>query len=266
MSSILISIGPISIYWYSIILLIAFLIGAFLAIKEAKKFDISKDEMYNLFFYLVPIVLIGARLYFVLFHLDYYSNNLLAILKVWEGGLAIHGGIIAGIIYIYFYTKKHHIETLRIIDILVVSLIFGQAIGRWGNFFNMEAHGPITSYYHLKSLHIPSFIIDGMYIQGYYYHPTFFYESLWCIIGFILLLFIRKLKQIKLGQITSIYFIWYGIGRFIIEGLRTDSLMIGNFKIAQIISIIMVLFGICFFWIQKKANNYNKGGQNEPSI
>lgn len=263
MNPIFIQIGPISIYWYSIILLLAFLIGAFLALKESKKFQIESEEMYNLFFYLVPIVLIGARIYFVIFHFDYYQDNLIDIFKVWEGGLAIHGGIIAGIIFIIIYTKKHHLNTFQITDILVVSLILGQAIGRWGNFFNSEAHGPETTLSYLQSLHIPNFIIHGMYIEGNYYQPTFFYESIWCLLGFIILLLIRKLRTIKLGQITSIYLIWYGIGRFAIEVLRTDSLMLGKFKIAEIISIIMIIVGIFLFITQKKHQNYYIGGKNE---
>ena len=141
MNPIFITIGNIQIYWYSVILFVAFALGAILALKEAKKYDISTDFIYNLFFYLVPTVLIGARIYYVIFNLDYYSNNILSIFKVWEGGLAIHGGIIAGIIFVLYYTKKHKINTLKIIDILVVSLVLGQAIGRWGNFFNGEAHG-----------------------------------------------------------------------------------------------------------------------------
>ncbi len=257
MSAIFISIGPISIYWYSIILLVAFLIGAFLAIKEVEKFNISKDKMYNMFFYLVPIVLIGARVYFVLFHLDYYLNDILGIFKVWEGGLAIHGGIIAGILFVSLYTKKNHMKTLKIIDIMVVSLILGQAIGRWGNFFNGEAHGPITTLAYLKSLHLPHFIIEGMYLQGDYYHPTFLYESIWCFVGFIILILIRR--KLRIGQITSIYLIWYGIGRFAIESLRTDSLMLSSIKVAQLVSIFMILSGIILFYIQRKEKKYNEG-------
>lgn len=263
MNPIFLQIGPISIYWYSIILLFAFLIGAILVLKETKKFNIDSDEMYNLFFYLIPTVLIGARLYFVLFHFDYYANDLLGIFKIWEGGLAIHGGIIAGFIFLILYTRKHHQSLFKMIDIFAISLILGQAIGRWGNFFNGEAHGPITTIENLQTLHIPEFIIKGMYIQGNYYQPTFFYESIWCLIGFIILLFVRKLKNIKIGQITSIYLIWYGIGRFFIESMRTDSLMLLNFKIAQVVSILSILCGIILFFTSIKKQNYHKGGQYE---
>lgn len=245
MNNIFLDLGIIKIYWYSIILLFAFFIGGILAIKEAKKNGIKEAFMTNYFFYLVPIVIIGARLYFVIFNLDYYSMYPLDILKVWEGGLAIHGGMLAGIAFTYYYTKKYNISFIKLLDIAAPSLILGQAIGRWGNFMNGEAFGPATTYEALKNAHIPKFIIEGMNIGGTYYTPTFFYESIWCIIGFILLYFIIK-KIGKKGTITSFYLIWYGMGRWKIESLRQDSLMLGNLKVAQLISIIMILIGIIY--------------------
>jgi len=244
---ILFEIGNIKIYWYSVTMFLGILIGGILVLKEAKKHNISENFIYNLFFYTIPISLIGARLYYVIFNWNYYGQNLSDIIKVWEGGLAIHGGIIAGLIFIIFYTKKHRINTLKILDFIVVGLIIGQAIGRWGNFFNGEAHGAVTTLEHLQSLHLPNFIIEGMYIGGNYYEPTFLYESLWCILGFVILLVARRIKKVKLGIPTSIYLIWYGIGRFIIEGMRTDSLMFGNLRMAQIVSISMIVIGIIMF-------------------
>lgn len=243
MDAIFLDLGIIQIYWYSLLIFIAFLIGGTLAIKEAKRFKIEEEFMINLFFYLVPIVIIGARLYFVLFHLDYYSNNISDIFKIWEGGLAIHGGVIAGLLWIIFYTRKYKVSTIKILDISVVSLILGQAIGRWGNFFNGEAFGPATSLEFLKKIHIPQFIIDGMKIDGVYHQPTFLYESIWCLIGFIILLIIRRREYCKNASLVAFYLIWYGVGRLFIEGLRTDSLMLGNFKIAQLVSIVMIIIG-----------------------
>ena len=261
MNPILLDFGYIQIHWYSVLLTIAFLIGGYIAIHEAKKYKIPKDYMINLFFYIIVFSLIGARLYYVLFNLDLYSSNLISILKVWEGGLAIHGGIIAAIIVIIIYTKKYKISTLRMLDILVISLILGQTIGRWGNFFNSEAYGVATTLEHLQSLHIPNFIIDGMFIDGTYYTPTFLYESILCLIGFIGLVIYRNLKYTKVGTTTALYLIYYGIIRFFIEGLRLDSLMLGNFKVAQIVSIIMVVTGVILFIKCHKAsvfdNNYN---------
>ena len=261
MNPIFLEIGPIQIYWYSIFILIAFIIGGFLALKEANRFNISKEFMTNLFFYLVPIVLIGARIYYVLFNLDYYLANPIDILKVWEGGLAIHGGLLAGLLFLVFYTRKYKVSTIRMLDIAVVSVIIGQAIGRWGNFFNSEAYGPVVSLEFLQNLHLPEFIIDGMLIDGLYRQPTFLYESVWCLIGFIIMFILRYTKYLRLGQLTSFYLVWYGIERFFVEGLRTDSLMIGSIKMAQVVSLGMVIIGIILFiFLQRKSvfeNRYN---------
>lgn len=257
MNPILISIGPIDIYWYSFILLIAFSIGFFLLLKMGEKEGIKKEFIYDYACHLIPICLIGARLYYVLFELDYYLNDLLAIFRVWEGGLAIHGGIIAGTLFTFFYTKKNKVNFLKLTDILVICLIIGQILGRWGNFFNSEAYGPETTLAFLNSIHLPNFIIEGMHINGTYYHPTFLYESLWNVAGLIILLIAKKYTK-KEGTLTSLYLINYGIGRFMIESLRQDSLMLGNLKIAQIVSIFMILFGIIIFIFFRKEKEYEK--------
>ena len=158
--------------------------------------------------------------------------------------MAIHGGIIAGLIVLIIYTKKYKVNTLKILDISVVGVIIAQAIGRWGNFFNQEAFGQVTSRKILSSQNIPNFIIDGMYIDGNYYQPTFLYESVWNAIGFIIMLFIRRKKSTKVGELTGFYLIWYSIGRIFIESFRSDSLMLGNIRIAQLISIILIVIGI----------------------
>ena len=152
------------------------------------------------------------------------------------------------------------------IDIAAPGLILAQAIGRWGNFFNAEAHGNVVSRAFLEGLHLPEFIINGMHINGNYYHPTFLYESILCLIGSFVLIGVRSLKNTKLGATTSIYLIWYGLVRFFVESLRTDSLMLGNIKMAQLISVFMVILGIIMFIITKiKYNNYNeeKAAKNE---
>lgn len=256
MSPILFEFGSIRIYWYSIIMFIAILTGGSLVLKEAKKFKIPENFMINLIFYLIPIAFIGARIYYVAFNLDYYSQNPINIFKVWEGGLAIHGGIIAGLIFLIFYTKKYKINTLKVLDFFVVGLIIGQAIGRWGNFFNGEAHGAITTLENLQSMYLPNFIIDGMHIGGVYYQPTFLYESIWCLMGFAFLIAMRKYSYLKVGQLTSLYFIWYGIGRFIIEAMRTDSLMIGNLKMAQLVSFLMILIGLIMILCLNKGSKF----------
>ena len=258
MNPILIQIGNLKIYWYSIMILLGVIIGCYIVIKESKKYNISKEKMSDILFYTIIFGIIGARLYYVIFNLDYYLNNPVDIIKVWEGGLAIHGGIIAGILYLIYYTKKNNIKLLLMTDICIPGLLIGQALGRWGNFFNKEAHGPMVSLEYLKQLHLPTFIINGMNINGIYYIPTFFYESIWCIIGLIIILLFRRINKIKLGQITGFYLIWYGIGRYVIESYRTDSLMINTLKQAQIISIIMILIGIILLIISIKQEKYNK--------
>ena len=197
MNPIFLEIGPIQIYWYSVFVLLGFLLGGYLAIKEAKRFEISKEFMVNMFFYLVPIVIIGARLYYVIFNFSLFKDNLLDIFKVWEGGLAIYGAVIACIIFIISYCKKKEKNILLTLDTLAPYLILGQAIGRWGNFINKEAHGALTTYEYLKSMHLPNFIIEGMYINGAYYIPTFLYESIWCLLGFIILMIIKKKNKFK---------------------------------------------------------------------
>lgn len=248
------SIGPFHIYWYSFILLIGFVFGFFLLLKMVEKEGICKSFIYDYACYLIPIVLVGARIYYVLFSFDYYIQDILGIFRVWEGGLAIHGGIIAGAIFTYFYTKKREVSFFKLTDILVISLIIGQIVGRWGNFFNGEAYGPETTYTFLSSLPLPQFIIEGMYIDGTYYHPTFLYESLWNFIGLFILLFVKKKSKVP-GTTSAFYIINYGIGRFLIEALRQDSLMLGSIKVAQLISICMIVIGIFILVFTRKGKN-----------
>ncbi len=248
MNPVAFNIGSFSIYWYSLCILLAFILGFWLVKREIKRHaNISLEFLYDYFFYLIPIVIVGARLYYVAFEWQVYSQNPIEILKVWNGGLAIHGGVIAGLIYTCIYTKKHKINPFRFMDIAVPSLVLGQAIGRWGNFFNQEAYGPVVSFETLQNFHIPKFVIDGMYINGLYHHPTFFYESMTCLLCFVILIFLRHFyKRLNVGTLCGIYFIIYGIERFFVEGLRTDSLMIGSLKIAQLVSIVMLIAGLVF--------------------
>lgn len=173
---------------------------------------------------------------------------------VWHGGLAIHGGLIGGSIALIYKCRKEKISFLKIMDMAAPAVIIAQAIGRWGNFFNSEAHGPATTLNALQSLYIPDFIIKGMKINGTYFHPTFYYECIWNIIGFIILILIRKYKkQKKDGMLLGIYLMWYSFARFFIEGLRTDSLMFFNIKIAQVVSIILFALGIYLTFLKKDS-------------
>ena len=261
MNPILVDLGFVQIYWYSVMLFVGFLLGGYLLLREAKRFGIPEEFVINMFFYTIPIAIVGARLYYVIFSWDMYKDNLIDILKVWEGGLAIHGGVLFGLIFVIFYSKKHGYKPLKIMDMAAVGLIVGQIIGRWGNFFNQEAHGPITTLETLKSYHLPNFVIEGMNIDGAYYHPTFLYESLWNLLGLIIMLIIRRRKRIKIGQISGFYMMWYGIGRYMIEMLRTDALMYGGLKVAQLVSILLIVVGFILIirglFVHDVDNNYN---------
>ena len=255
--STIITIGNFELKWYSFLLLIAFTLGSFLIYINRKKYNLDKNKIIDLIFYLILFSVIGARIYYVIFNIGYYIKYPIEIIKVWEGGLAIHGGIIAGILYLLYFCNKNKINILSLTDLIVPSLAIGQAIGRWGNFFNQEAYGPIVKYEVLKGLHIPNFIINGMYIDNHYHYPTFLFESIWCFLIFITIIILMKINKKSLGLYTSIYLIMYGVERFIVESLRQDSLMLFNLKIAQIVSIIMIIIGI-FIQIKGRRKKIDK--------
>ncbi|MBQ3510761.1 MAG: prolipoprotein diacylglyceryl transferase [Bacilli bacterium] len=259
MDRVALDLGFIQIYWYSICLFVGMLAASFVIYREAKRRGIDDDTLINLTFSTILFGIIGARLYYVIFNFPYYSKHPLEILEIWNGGLAIHGGLLFGLISIISNCKKKRISVMRMLDIIVVGLILGQAIGRWGNFFNSEAYGAITTLETLQSQGIPKFIIDGMYIMGEYRQPTFFYESIGCLFGFLAMIIIRLGKYLKRGNLTAFYLVWYGVLRFLVEGLRTDSLMLGSLKMAQIVSLSFVLIGIIIFLINLKKS---KGDEN----
>lgn len=246
----------LSLRWYTLFILIGVVLGLLLVKSEGKRFEINSEFLFNLCFWVIIMGIIGARIYYVIFNFNLYKNDISSIFKIWEGGLAIHGGIIAGLITLIFYCKKYHMSVVRITDLCAPALLIAQAIGRWGNFFNSEAHGAATTLEHLQKLHIPNFVINGMNISGIYYEPTFFYESILCLIGFILIIIVRRFKYIKIGTPTAIYFIYYGAIRFFIESMRTDSLMLGGFKVAQIVSIILFIIGLVMVMIISRKGRF----------
>ncbi|MFW6287275.1 MAG: prolipoprotein diacylglyceryl transferase [bacterium] len=247
------TIGSLDIRWYGIIISFALLLGTVLSIREAKRQGIDEDFMLDLYIRVIPAAIIGARLYYIIFSWEYYLDNLLMIFSTRSGGLAIHGGVLGGLLLAYLYSKKHKVSFWKLLDISAPYLILGQAIGRWGNFINQEAHGGVVSKEFISIF--PEFIEKQMYINGNYYHPTFLYESLWNLFVFFLLLLLRRKKYIIKGDIFALYIIGYSIGRFYIEGLRTDSLMMGSFRVAQIISILFVVTGSFIIYLRhrKKA-------------
>ena len=258
MNRVAFNIFGFNVYYYSLCILLGVMVAYILITREGKKQGLPKEFISDLIFYTLIIGILGARVYYCVFNLDYYLANPSEILKIYNGGLAIHGGVIAGFIFVYFYTKKKNVSFIKILDIVAPAVIIAQSFGRWGNFFNQEAHGGITTYQNLKNMHIPEFIINGMYIEGKYYYPTFFFESIWCLIGFIILMIARKNKNLKKGFQIGFYFIWYGIGRFFIEALRTDSLMFFGLKIAQIVSLIGIIIGIIIIVTNRNKKYYNE--------
>ena len=264
MNPILINLGNFEIRWYSVLMLVAIFIGLSIVKRETKRLNIKYDFIFNMCFWTLIFGYISARLYYVLFNLDYYSANPVEIFQIWKGGLAIHGGLIGGLLTMLVYTKKYKTRLIRYLDIVCVPLLLAQAIGRWGNFFNSEAHGAATTLEHLKKMHIPEFVINGMKIDNVYYTPTFYYESLACLTLFIIFIIIRRFKFRKVGQMTALYLIGYGIIRFLIEISRTDALMLKGFKIAQIVSITMIIIGILILAKTKKKGRF-EDLYNDPS-
>ena len=258
MNRVAFNIFGFNVYYYSLCILLGVIVAYILITREGKKQGLPKEFISDLIFYTLIIGILGARVYYCVFNLDYYLANPSEILKIYNGGLAIHGGVIAGLIFVYFYTKKKNISFIKILDIVAPAVIIAQSFGRWGNFFNQEAHGGITTYQNLKNMHIPEFIINGMHIEGKYYYPTFFFESIWCLIGFMILMIARRNKNLRKGFQIGFYFIWYGIGRFFIEAFRTDSLMFFGLKIAQIVSLIGIIIGIIIIVTNRNKKYYNE--------
>ncbi len=244
------SIFGLNITYYALCILLGVIVAFLVINKLSKKHNINPRYLEDILFYGLISGIIGARLYYVLFNLNYYLKDINEIVMVWHGGLAIHGGILTGALFVWLYSRKNKLNFIELADIILPGVMIAQAIGRWGNFFNQEAYGMMVSKELLQKLLIPNFIIDGMYINGYYYLPTFYIESLFCIIGFILIMIISK-KTNKIGYPTSFYLIWYGILRFIIELFRTDSLMLFNIKIACIISVSFILLGLLLGYYTK---------------
>jgi phosphatidylglycerol:prolipoprotein diacylglycerol transferase len=243
----------LNIRFYSIFVLLAVIAVAFFTEREAGRLGIKKDFVFNMLFWSFIFGILGARLYYVIFNFQEYIKDPIEIIKIWNGGLAIHGGLLAGVLTSYLYCKKYNVRPLRMCDLVCVPLLLGQAIGRWGNFFNQEAHGAATTVAKLKSLFIPQPIIDGMQIDGVYYFPTFFFESVICFVAFIILCIVRRGKYTKVGSMTASYLMIYGVLRFFIEIERTDGLMIAGFKMAQIVSVIMFIIGlVLMMYISRK--------------
>ncbi|WP_353892217.1 prolipoprotein diacylglyceryl transferase [Proteinivorax hydrogeniformans] len=238
------NLGPIPVYWYGIIIGFGALVALFLIKTLGKRDGLDPDIFDEFLLIALPVGILGARVYYVLFNLEAYRGDLSRVFSIWEGGLAIHGGILAGVLVAYIFVKVKKINFWQFADVVVPGLILAQAIGRWGNYVNQEAYGVETD------------LPWAMYIDGAYRHPTFFYEFVWNLIVLGGLLMLRKKKLAK-GSIFAFYLIGYSFGRFFIEGLRTDSLMIGPLRTAQLVSIALIVIGVGIYYYlnrKKKAN------------
>ena len=225
------------IYFYGVLIGLGFILGIQLCAKRAKRFGLKEDDVYDVMIWLIPCSILGARLYYVLFQLDYYIAHPDEIFAIWNGGIAIYGGVIGGVLAVWLSCRRKKIPVLAMMDNLSYGLLLGQIIGRWGNFMNREAFGAQTDVFCRMGLTAP----DGTTI---YVHPTFLYESLWNLgVLLFLLWFEKKGKRRFDGHCFTLYFLLYGLGRFWIEGLRTDSLYIGGtgVRVSQALSLVLVI-------------------------
>lgn len=252
-----INLGFVSIQYYALFILTGALIAFYVSLREWKYKGYNESDLIDFFFNVLLIGVLGARLWYVLMKLDYYISEPLKIFMIWEGGLAIQGGLMAGLAYGYYYFKKRNYDFLDVADTILPNVLIAQAFGRWGNFFNQEAYGSEVSYSFLKQLRLPDFIIDKMFINQAYHHPTFLYESIYTLLAFFLLKLIIRKVSLKKGQSALLYGIIYSFGRIFIEHLRTDSLMFFDIKMAQLLSLITIIVCVILFYRFDKTQDLN---------
>ena len=233
------TIFGIAIRWYGILIAAGMLIAVLLSCKRAPRHGLTDEDVLDTALLMLPIGVIGARLYYVLFNLDYYKS-FSSVIDIRSGGLAIHGGLIFGALTVLLVCKHKKIDTLNILDLFIPTVALAQAIGRWGNYFNGEAHGG------------PTDLPWGILVDGVKVHPTFLYESLWCLFLFIFLSWFDRNKRTAYGQTFALYLILYSLERFCVEALRTDSLMIGPFRQAQVISLCAMIAGVVLYRYSSK--------------
>ena len=247
-----------SIAWYGVIIAVGMVLGVILAIYRARKQGLKEDLIFDFILLALPIAIICARGYYVIFEWDSYSGDILSIFKIWKGGLAIYGGVIGGLVTAILFCRHHKFPLFRFLDLVVPSLVLGQAIGRWGNFVNQEAFGNLVANSSLQ------FFPYAVYIDalGEWHQATFFYESMWNVCLLIAMLIVSR-KKPKTGTLTCMYFVIYGLGRFLIEGFRTDSLyIIPGIRVSQVLSLFLICGGILlytFFVRRNKTKNMYSG-------
>jgi len=247
------------VYWYGIIIALGVLLGIYLAVRHANKLGYNQEVIIDFSLLAIPLAIIGARLYYVIFSWEYYSKNPGDIIKIWEGGLAIYGAVIGGVISALIFARRRKINFWELCDIAAPSLILGQALGRWGNFFNQEAYGYAINNPAWQWFPAAVYITD----QGQWHMATFFYESLWNFLVFFFLLYYKKRKKTT-GEVFLLYLILYSIGRIVIEGLRTDSLYWGPLRVSQLLSGLLIVAGTALFIVRRKKDyDDHKNGQDK---
>lgn len=242
----------LQIRWYGVIITLGMLLGILLSIRQVRRQGENEEWFLDMMLIAIPVGLVFARLYYVVFNWADYAGDLGSALNFRQGGMAIHGGVMGGVLVGYFYVRYRKVNFWKWVDIAAPSLILAQAIGRWGNFFNQEAYG------------VPTKLPWAMLIAGEYRHPTFLYESLWNLAVFALLMWVIERKSFD-GQVAALYAIGYSSGRVWIEGLRTDSLMLGPIRVAQLVSVALIVAGTLFYW-WKSARAKSVKAEDESQI
>lgn len=238
------SLGPITVRWYGLLIATAMLIAAIGGCKMMRKAGINEDDFLTIFMVTIVAAILGARAYYVIFELPYYIQHPDEIIAIWHGGLAVHGGLLAGVTSIYLGCRHYKISFWQFTDIMAPFMILGQAIGRWGNFFNQEAYG-----YEVDPATVPW----AMWIDGAYRHPTFLYESCWDLLVFFVLLWLIRQAWVRRGEIALSYLMFYSVGRVVVEGFRTDSLMLGPLRMAQVMSLVLFTGALLILLYRRKT-------------
>lgn len=261
-----ISIGPLEIHYYGVIIAVGLLLAVLYGCRRSKEFGLKEDDILDGVLWVTPFAIICARLYYCIFSWDQYARDPLSILYIWQGGLAIYGGVLGAAVGVAVFCKVKKIKLPALLDLVCLGFLIGQCLGRWGNFFNREAFGRETE----------SFLRMGLFstVTGTttYHHPTFLYESVWNLVGFLLLHFLSR-KRTYDGQIALGYVAWYGLGRALIEGLRTDSLYLGTFRVSQLLAAVSCAAAVALLiWFSRKphtpsdllVNQVTPSGEDHP--
>lgn len=247
--------GPLTVHWYGVIIAAGVLVALTLSIREGKRLGIPEEAFYDYLLIALPVAIVCARIYYVAFQWPYYAAHPEEIIAIWDGGIAIYGALIGGVVTMVLFCRSRQISLASLLDVVAPAVILAQGIGRWGNFMNQEAFGSVTTRAALVAQHLPTWLINQMLIGGHYRVPTFLYESLGDLAGFGFLMLIRHRPHLlKRGEVFLAYLIWYTAVRLVVEGMRTDSLMLGNLRVSQWLSGVL-LIGAVVAWVWRRRHD-----------